>query len=278
MTKPSRILMCPPTHFHVNYAINPWMKGNVDQVSQSKAMTQWQALRELVASFTEVVEIEPREGVPDMVFTANAATVAGKRAVVSRFAHKERQPEEKYFAEWFRDNGYEVGDLPDGVRYEGAGDSLFDRAGGWLWAGSGFRSDAAAQDYLADFLEVEVLGLTLVDDHFYHIDTCFCPLHGGWLLYHPEAYDVASNKLIEERVPAEKRIVATAEEAAEFSCNAINIGRNIIMHACSDRLRGELEKAGFTVHTTPLHEFLKAGGSAKCLSLKLDEPEAAESS
>lgn len=273
MSQPSRILMCAPSHFHVNYAINPWMKGNVDQVSQSKAMAQWQALRELVGQFTEVVEIEPREGVPDMVFTANAGTVAGRRAVVSRFAHKERQPEERYFAEWFRDNGYEVGDLPEGVLYEGAGDSLFDRAGGWLWAGSGFRSDAAAQAYLAEFLGVEVLGLVLVDERFYHIDTCFCPLTDGWLLYYPAAYDVASNRLIEERVPAEKRIVVTEEEAAEFSCNAINIGRNIIMHACSDRLRGELEAAGFAVHTTSLAEFLKAGGSAKCLSLKLDEPE-----
>jgi N-dimethylarginine dimethylaminohydrolase len=275
MSKPSRILMCPPDHFHVNYAINPWMKGNEDQVSQEKAAEQWRALRDLVSRFTEVVEIAPQQGVPDMVFTANAGTVAGKRAVVSAFAHKERQPEERHFAEWFRQNGFEVGELPESVRYEGAGDSLFDRAGGWLWAGSGFRSDDAAHEFLADFLGVDVLGLTLVDERFYHIDTCFCPLADGWLMYFPDAYDVASNRLIEERVPAEKRIEVKEEEAAVFSCNAINIGRNVIMHECSDRLRNELEKAGFEVHTTSLSEFLKAGGSAKCLSLKLDEPESA---
>ncbi|MDQ2070566.1 dimethylarginine dimethylaminohydrolase family protein [Natronospira bacteriovora] len=273
MAKATRILMCPPDHFHVNYAINPWMKGNEDQVSQEKAMQQWRALRDLVARFAEVVEMEPRQGVPDMVFTANAGTVAGKRAVVSSFAHKERQPEEQYFADWFRSNGYEVGELPKGVLYEGAGDSLFDRAGGWLWAGSGFRSDVEAQEFLADFLDVEVLGLKLVDERFYHIDTCFCPLSGGYLMYYPDAYDVNSNRLIEERVPAEKRIIVQEAEAAVFSCNAINVGQDIIMHECSERLRGELEKAGFRVHTTPLTEFLKAGGSAKCLSLKLDEPE-----
>ncbi|MEA5445218.1 dimethylarginine dimethylaminohydrolase family protein [Gammaproteobacteria bacterium AB-CW1] len=274
MSTSTRILMCPPDHFHVNYAINPWMKGNQDQVSQEKAMSQWQALRALVARFAEVVEIEPQEGVPDMVFTANAGTVAGKRAVVSSFAHKERQPEERHFAQFFRKIGYEVGELPEGVRYEGAGDSLFDRGGEWLWAGSGFRTDREAHEFVADFLGVDVLSLTLVDERFYHIDTCFCPLAGGWLLYYPQAYDVASNELIESRVPAERRIRVTEEEAAEFSCNAINIGENVIMHDCSDRLRSELERAGFTVHTTSLSEFLKAGGSAKCLSLKLDEPEA----
>jgi N-dimethylarginine dimethylaminohydrolase len=30
--------------------------------------------------------------------------------------------------------------------------------------------------------------------------------------------------------------------------------------------------AGFNVHECELSEFLKAGGSAKCLSLKLNEP------
>ncbi|MCP1728491.1 N-dimethylarginine dimethylaminohydrolase [Natronospira proteinivora] len=276
MSKHTRILMCPPTYFHVNYAINPWMKGNEDQVCQESAMEQWQALRDLVSRFATVEEIEPQQGVPDMVFTANAGTVAGKRAVVSAFAHKERQPEEAYFARWFRNNGFEVGELPAGVRYEGAGDSLFDRAGQWLWAGSGFRSDEAAQDFLRDFLGVEVLGLKLVDERFYHIDTCFCPLTGGYLMYFPDAYDVASNERIHARVPAEKRIKVTEEEAAVFSCNAINVGKDIIMHECSERLRAALAEHGFEVHTTSLSEFLKAGGSAKCLSLKLDEPEQLE--
>jgi len=274
MSKPSRILMCPPDHFHVNYAINPWMKGNKDQVSQKKAAEQWRNLRDLVARFTEVVEIEPVQGVPDMVFTANAGTVAGNRVVISNFSHVERQPEEAHFARWFRDSGFEVIQLPKGVRYEGAGDSLFDRAGDWLWAGSGFRSDLESHKIVADSLDVDVLSLTLVDERFYHIDTCFCPLSGGWLLYYPEAYDVSSNQLIEKHIPAEKRIEVSEEEAAVFSCNAINIGQNIIMNECSDRLRGELEKAGFQVHTSSLSEFLKAGGSAKCLSLKIDEPEA----
>jgi len=273
MPSTTRILMCPPDHFHVNYAINPWMKGNEDQVCQDSAMAQWQALKDLVSRFAEVVEIEPQQGVPDMVFTANAGTVAGKRAVVSAFAHQERKPEEAHFARWFKENGFEVGELPDSIRYEGAGDSLFDRGGDWLWAGSGFRSDEEAQDFLRDFLKVDVLSLKLVDERFYHIDTCFCPLTGGYLMYFPDAYDVASNQLIESKVPADKRIVVTEEDAANFSCNAINIGKNLIMHRCSEGLRSALAGKGFEVHTTSLSEFLKAGGSAKCLSLKLDEPE-----
>lgn len=274
MSESQRILMCPPDHFHVNYAINPWMKGNEDQVSQSEAMEQWQALRDLVSRFARVELITPQPGVPDMVFTANAGTVCDDRVIVSRFAHRERQPEEPHFEAWFREQGFHVYTLPETVKYEGAGDSLFDRGGDWLWAGAGFRTDAASWDYLRDYLEVEVAPLTLVDERFYHIDTCLCPLSGGWLMYYPGAYDVASNELINQRVPAERQIRVSEQEAADFSCNAINLGSEIIMHHCSDRLRGVLEEAGFRVHTTPLTEFLKAGGSAKCLSLKLAEPEA----
>jgi N-dimethylarginine dimethylaminohydrolase len=273
MARRTRILMCAPDHFHVNYAINPWMKGNEDQVSQEEADRQWRTLRRLVGRFAEVVEVPPKPGVPDMVFTANAGTVCGKRAVLSRFAHKERQPEEPYFKAWFERNGFDVLELPPEVSFEGAGDSLFDRGGNWLWAGWGFRTDEASHAYLAEWLGVEVLSLHLVDERFYHIDTCFCPLSGGWLMYHPGAYDVHSNQLIEERVPAEKRIIVSEEDAANFACNAINVGPHVILNQVSDELRERLQESGFEVHETPLSEFLKAGGSAKCLSLKLDEPE-----
>lgn len=274
MSNPQRILMCPPDHFHVNYAINPWMHGNQDQVSQQEAARQWQELKALVERFARVELIQPQPGVPDMVFTANAGTVCGDQAVVSRFAHRERKPEEPYFETWFQGDGYQVHTLPEEINFEGAGDALFDRANPWLWAGAGFRTDPESHDYLRQYFDMEVLSIRLVDERFYHIDTCFCPLAGGWLMYYPGAYDVASNELIESRVPEDKRIEVTEQEAADFSCNAINIGQHVIMHACSERLRDALSSAGFQVHTTSLREFLKAGGSAKCLSLKLNEPEA----
>jgi N-dimethylarginine dimethylaminohydrolase len=77
----TRILMCEPRHFHVDYVINPWMEGNVDQASPERARRQWHALRDTLARFSAVVEVPPQKGLPDMVFTANAGTVCGKRGV-----------------------------------------------------------------------------------------------------------------------------------------------------------------------------------------------------
>ena len=272
----SRILMCRPDHFAVGYSINPWMKGNIGQLDKSLAISQWETLYRALNEVAEVVLIEPVAGLPDMVFTANAGTVYGGKAVVSRFYHEERQGEEEHFARWFDAHGFEVLVLPDDYAYEGAGDSLLDRGGGWLWAGHGFRSDLEVHDLLRDWFDIEVLPIRLVDPRFYHIDTCFCPLTGGYLMYHPAAFDDASNQLIERRVPREKRLPITVRDAGRFGCNAVCVDDQVFLNQISDGLRQRLHAAGFNVVETPLGEFLKSGGSAKCLTLKLDEPETAQ--
>lgn len=270
----TRILMCPPDHFHVNYMINPWMKDNLHRVDQTLAVEQWNALREAIEEAgAEVLTVEPQPGVPDMVFTANAATVYRDMAVPARFYHKERQGEEPHFRRWFADHGFRVLELPEEIAHEGAGDALFDRASGVLWAGYGIRSDREALDYLAQWFGVEIAPLRLVDERFYHIDTCFCPLSEGYLLYYPRAFDAATNAEIERRVAEDRRIPVSDWDAARFACNAVNIGRTVILNYASDDLQARLKKAGFLTVEKPLSEFLKAGGSAKCLTLKLTEPE-----
>ncbi len=129
-----------------------------------------------------------------MVFTANPGLVLGQTVVLSRFFHPERQGEEPYFQQWFEAQGYTVHQLPKSLPFEGAGDALLDRSGRWLWAGYGFRSELDSHPYLAKWLDVEVLSLRLVDRRFYHLDTCFCPLTDGYLLYYPAAFDTYSNR------------------------------------------------------------------------------------
>jgi lysine-ketoglutarate reductase/saccharopine dehydrogenase-like protein (TIGR00300 family) len=111
-----------------------------------------------------------------------------------------------------------------------------------------------------------------MDERFYHLDTCFCPLTGGYLLYYPPAFDSYSNRLIEMRVPAEKRIAIDEPDAVNFACNAVNVGQTVIMNQASDDLKAQLAAVGFEVVETPLTEFLKAGGAAKCLTLRVNEP------
>ena len=272
MTDSIRILMCAPDYYDVDYVINPWMEGNVHKSSRDRAVKQWDMLHHVLQDLAQVELITPQQGVPDMVFTANAGMILGDQVVLSRFYHPERQGEEPYFQQWFADNGFTVHELPRDLPFEGAGDALLDRQGRWLWAGYGFRSELDSHSYLAKWLDIEVLSLRLIDNRFYHLDTCFCPLSGGYLLYYPSAFDAYSNHLIESRVPAAKRIAIAENDAVNFACNAVNVGQNIVVNKVSDRLREQLAQIGFQVIETPLAEFLKAGGAAKCLTLRINEP------
>lgn len=267
-----RILMCPPDHYDVDYVINPWMEGNVHKSSRERAVSQWQGLHHILKEYAIVDLVQPQKGWPDMVFTANAGLVLGNQVVLSRFFHKERQGEEPHFKQWFEAQGYMVHELPRDLPFEGAGDALLDREGRWLWAGYGFRSELDSHAYLAEWLDIEVLSLRLMDERFYHLDTCFCPLTDGYLLYYPPAFDAYSNHLIERRVPAAKRIVVSEVDADNFACNAVNVDRTIVMNRASNDLKQRLGSLGFTVIETPLTEFLKAGGAAKCLTLRTTEP------
>jgi N-dimethylarginine dimethylaminohydrolase len=230
MTETIRFLMCAPDHYDVDYVINPWMEGNIHKSSRDKAVEQWRSLYHILKDRAIVDLVPPIKGWPDMVFTANAGLVLEKIVVLSRFLHKERQGEEPYFKAWFEENGFTVHELPPDLPFEGAGDALLDREGRWLWAGYGFRTELDSHPFIAKWLDIEVLSLRLIDERFYHLDTCFCPLSGGYLLYYPAAFDAYSNRLIEMRIPAEKRIIVAEADAVNFACNAVNINQTIVMN------------------------------------------------
>lgn len=263
------VLMCPPTHFDVRYAINPWMRNAAaEPVSQSRALEQWSALARTLASHTNVHIIEPGVDLPDMCFTANAGFVHGKTFVCSRFRHAQRRGEEALFCNWFESRGYACERLRDDMIFEGAGDALTDTAGR-VWLGHGQRSSFEAASALQDLLHVDVIALRLVDPRFYHLDTCFCPLSQGSVVYLPAAFDAASLALIEARFAPAQRIPVSESDAARFACNIVDLGETVVLNAASDDLRGVLAERGVDVMELPLTEFVKSGGAAKCLVLPL---------
>ena len=267
-----RILMCPPDYFTVDYVINPWMAGQEGSLDIELAKREWQALHDAIAALADVELMEPQPDLPDLVFTANAGVVYGDKAIASHFMPQERRAEEPHYKRWFRDNGFELLDLDEKIGFEGAGDCLRDRRGPWLWTGYGFRTEIEAHAEIRDFFGLEVVSIKLTDSRFYHIDTCFCPLTDGFLMYHPPAFDFDSRIAIESRIPPHKRIVVDTADAGDFACNAVNIGDTVILNRASEPLKARLMLAGFKVREIGLSEFLKAGGSAKCLTLKLTEP------
>lgn len=267
-----RFLMCPPEHFEVAYIINPWMEGNIAHGRNPLALQQWTELVQEISKVAQVASISPQAGVPDMVFTANAGLVLENQVVLSHFRHAERQLEEVYFAKWFGEQGFDVIRLPAGMAFEGAGDALLDRRLALLWMGYGHRSEKACASLLSQALDMDVQALKLVSGRFYHLDTCFCPLEGGYLMYYPDAFDALSQAQIAALVPEEYRIPVSKADAFDFACNAVNCSRDIFLNRASVPLINDLQSRGFMVHQTPLTEFMKAGGSAKCLTLKLNEP------
>lgn len=265
--------MCAPDYFSVDYVINPWMAGNEGQLDLALAHQQWQTLHDELARVAVIELMRPKPDLPDLVFTANAGFVFGSKVVPSHFMPMERRPEEPYIKQWFADHQYDLHVLPDDIGFEGAGDCLIDRSGPWLWTGYGFRTEIEAHEYLARWFDYEVVSIKLTDSRFYHIDTCLCPLSDGYLLYYPDAFDTDSINAIEQRIPSNKRIPVAAKDAANFACNAVNVGEHIFSHRFSSELGDALRKLGFVLHEVSLSEFLKAGGSAKCLTLKLSEPD-----
>ena len=262
-------LMCPPKLYDVNYVINPWMAGNVHASSRERAAQQWHRLYEALTEVADVELIEPQPGSPDMVFTANAGLARNGIVALSSFFHPERQAEEHHFRRWFQGNGYTILSIPRETPFEGEGDALFSTDGTRLWAGHGPRTAAASHHYLSKAWNVEVTSLHLIDPRFYHLDTCFAPLKNDYIMYYPLAFDAVSLKKIEAFYPPTKRIIVNESDATRFACNAINIGRTIILNDISRELTAQLEAEGFNVVPVTLSEFLKAGGAAKCLVMRL---------
>jgi N-dimethylarginine dimethylaminohydrolase len=271
MDRTPRILMCPPDYYGIEYEINPWMNRQV-RSDADESHRQWRALHDTLVELGVVIErLEAVPGLPDLVFTANAGLVFHRRFISSRFRFGVRQGETPYFDRWADEHGFEVVTLPAGYHFEGAGDALF--CGETLFAGYRFRSDARSHQWIGRELGVAVLPMELVDPRFYHLDTCFCPLAADAAIYYPGAFDAYGRSVLEDRIPG--LIAVSAEEAVTFSCNAVVVGRTVIMNEETPKLARALRDAGYDVRPLRLTEFIKAGGSAKCLTLRLDGEEAA---
>ena len=259
--------MCPPTYYAIAYVINPWMSLK-RQVSHPRAVAQWRALHALLTRTlgARVRLLTPRRGVPDLVFTANAGLIHGRTLIRSNFRYPQRRREEPIIERYFARAGFRVVRLSEALTFEGEGDALW--MGKTLVVGFRFRSEAPVHEELSRRLRAEALPVELADRRFYHLDTCFCPLDAKSALWFPPAFDRYGRAVIERLV--EDPIRVREADATRFACNAIVLGRAVVMQAgASASLRRQLARRGFRVYPVDLSEFLKAGGSAKCLALRL---------
>ena len=257
-----KILMCRPTTFSVTYSINPWMTQD-DPVDLLLAKHQWANLKTVIESLgVEVAFLDQHAELPDMVFAANAGIAHNNKVVLSNFKYPERQPEREEFQAWFDQAGYETHILPDDVIFEGGGDCFIWRD--HLIAGWGFRSDKLALTRVADILGLKLISLNLKDERFYHLDTCMLVVNDNTCLYYPPAFDDVEIKNLPFNM-----IPVSEVDACNFACNGVKIKNNIIMKAASQDLKQQLKDLNINVIESNTSEFLKSGGSCRCLVLNV---------
>jgi N-dimethylarginine dimethylaminohydrolase len=263
--RPARTyLMCPPTYFDIQYAINAWMNP-ATPVDRDRAVHEWERLRATYVSLGHsVFVLDPVEGLPDMVFAANGATVVGGMVLGARFRHPQRAREADAHRAWFATHGYHRITPPTHIN-EGEGDYVF--AYRAIVAGHGFRTDPAAHNELHDAFGLPVISVRLVDPRFYHLDTALAVLDATTVAWFPGAFSPASRAVLADRYP--DAVTATAADAAVLGLNAVSDGRHVVLPAEATDLAAALAERGFIPVPVEMSELLKGGGGPKCCTLEV---------
>ena len=255
-----RVLLCRPTHFTVDYVINPHMKPYT--VNAEKALQQWDTLVKLLKTLKIKVDvIEQHEDVPDMVFATDQGIVRNGSILLANFRFTQRQKERIYYREWFREHGFGLRALSNIFPFEG-GDTLF--FGDMLFVGTGFRASVASCEELSQKLEIDVIPLRLTDPYFYHLDMAFLPINRDTAFYYPAAFSKNSQHLLKRLIPnlyelSEKAVLA-------YAANSFVSAKDIVISkGIPKTFHKDLKKLGMKIHEVDVSEFKKAGGGIHCL-------------
>lgn len=260
----TRVLLCRPTYFQVDYIINPHMVPY--SVDAKLAMKQWENLKDALESLNiDVDVIEQQPDVPDMVFATDQGIVREGAVLLANFRYDQRKKERQYYREWFRACGFRLRALSNVFSFEG-GDTLF--FGNMLMVGTGFRANVASCEELANKLDVDTIPLRLVNPLFYHLDTCFLPIDDETAFYYPPAFSDNSQKLLKKLV---KNLHEFSENEAEgFAANSFVSGDSIVIQSNLGSFEKRLEKLGKHVKIVDVSEYNKSGGGIHCLINSLE--------
>lgn len=261
-----KVLMCAPTHYSVDYVINPWMKPGT--VNTQNAFHQWHNLVETLGKLGIDVEIiNQQKGLPDMVFAADQALIKNKNLVLSSFHYKQRQAEVAKYLPWFEKNSFIIHRLPKPYFFEGSGECVW--LGETLLVGTGFRNSPGVCEFLSAYLDVETKCLELINPRFYHLDTCLCPINEATAFYYPQAFSQKSQEVLKKLV---KNLVPfTDKEANNFAANSLVTDHHVVMQKGNKKFASILTDLGYETIEIDVSEFMKSGGGIHCLVQTLEE-------
>lgn len=259
-----KVLLCRPLFYQVNYQINPWMK--IGSVDPKLAMKQWLALKNTYQDLGLNVDIiDQVEGLPDMVFAADQGIPTENGILISNFKYNQRQKETQVYKNWFKQNSYQIFKLPKTCLFEGGGESAF--YGNTLFVGTGFRTSIISIPEIKKITKLNVIPLSLIDNRFYHLDTCLFCLNDNTAFYYPSAFSDQSQNILKKQIP--QLIKLSEQDALNFAANSIVIGKNVLCQKGSFDFESYIQNRGYKIIKLDVGEFIKAGGGIHCLSLFL---------
>jgi N-dimethylarginine dimethylaminohydrolase len=262
-------LMCPPEHYAVEYAINPWMDTS-RPVDTELALKQWHGLRETLLSFGHTVHLlEPVAGLPDMVYAANGAFSVDGVVYGARFRYPQRTPEAALHRAFYEADPATWTFVEPTATNEGEGDFAYVPAahGGLILAGYGFRTEPAAHVQAQEVLGRPVVSLRLVDERFYHLDVALAPLSDENVVYYPGAFSPGAQRVLATLFP--NAVLADEDDALAFGLNLVSDGRHVFLSAEATSLEARLAAAGYEPIPVDLGELKNGGGSVKCCVAEL---------
>jgi len=282
--------MSDANHFDNSQQINPYYHH--EPVDYTKAIQEHAEIRKLLTQAgIKIVSVPSPTNSQDGVYTANWGLVRGSTAVLSRLPNA-RKNEEDYAEKILTGLGKKVVHVPDNLKFSGQGDAL--ACGNYLFCGSGYRSDIAAQEFAAKTLGYERIQLQAIperdennniminpvsgwtDSFFYDLDLALAIISGptdtkkGLIAYCPEAFTTESQNLLAAFDGVDKIEVSIAEAQNGFATNLVSTGETVIMTARAPILATELKRRGIKVLSPDITELAKGGGYIRCTTLTID--------
>jgi len=118
---------------------------------------------------------------------------------MSKMKYESRQREVPAFRSLYGKLGYRILELKETKLFEGMGDTIHHFGRNLLFGGYGHRSDKLAYKELSSLLNVDIVPLELIDERFYHLDTCFLPIDDETVLLYPQAFREKDLTLLREK-------------------------------------------------------------------------------
>lgn len=279
--EPLVALMCTPDHFNIVDVKNVHMEGNTGKVDSLKFKEQWQSIYDIYFAEARTGNIDGINKIPgvenceDMVFCANQSfpwiDARGNSIVIlSRMRYPSRQNEVKYFEDYYTGLNYSIFPPPGVGLLEGMGDLIPLPKKQLIFGGYGHRTDVSTLNKLADILHVQVVHLKLINEAFYHLDTCFIPLDTETVLIAPEAFDEEGLKSIRSCFK-DVREIPFNESSKGFALNAHVVHGNQYPFAIIQKENPItamiLKEKGFKIYEVDTSEFMKSGGSVFCMKM-----------